>query len=88
MIQAERTPNPNSLKFTSTDGRFSENGVLAITSSTEADRHPLGEELFALDGVADVFITPEFVTVSKEDAVEWSPLKEKVEKVLKKYLDA
>lgn len=87
MIQAERTPNPNSLKFTSTDGRFSENEVVAITSTDEADRHPIGEDLFALDGVADVFITPEFVTVSKEDDVEWSDLKEKVENVLETYLD-
>jgi hypothetical protein len=88
MIQAERTPNPNSLKFTSTDGRFSDNEVVAITSPDEVDRHPLGGKLFALDGVADVFITPEFVTVSKEDSVEWSALKEKVEDVLETYLDA
>lgn len=87
MIQVERTPNPNSLKFTSTDGRFSENEVVAITSTTEVDRHPIGEHLFALNGVADVFITPEFVTVSKEDAVEWNDLKQEVEEVLEGYLD-
>jgi len=87
MIQAERTPNPNSLKFTSTAGHFSEH-VVAITSTEEADRHPLGERLFALDGVADVFVTPEFVTVSKEDPVEWKSLKAEIEDVLETYLDA
>ncbi|PSQ95788.1 MAG: scaffolding protein [Bacteroidetes bacterium SW_9_63_38] len=86
MIQAERTPNPQSLKFTAADGQFAD-GVVAISSQKEISRHPLGQPLFALDGVVDVFITPEFVTVSKDPAVEWSNLKADVEDTLADYLD-
>lgn len=85
MIQVERTPNPNSLKFTSLEGQFSED-IVAVTSTDETDRHPLGDLLFAIDGVADVFITPDFVTVSKEASSEWDGLKDDVEETLVNYL--
>lgn len=87
MIEAERTPNPNSLKFTSTAGPFSAGDVVAITSMDEIGRHPLGQPLFAIDGVVDVFITPEFVTVSKAGDVEWPDIKTDVEEVLMEYLE-
>jgi hypothetical protein len=86
MIQAERTPNPQSLKFTTTNGQFAD-GVVAISSQDEITRHPLGQPLFAIDGVVDVFITPEFVTVSKDPSVEWPDLKGAVEDTLADYLD-
>ncbi|MFB6248617.1 MAG: NifU N-terminal domain-containing protein [Salinibacter sp.] len=88
MIQVERTPNPNSLKFTATAGEFSGNEIVAISSTAEVDRHPLGERLFAIDGVADVFITPGFVTVSKEPGADWTDLRNAVEVVLTEYLEA
>lgn len=87
MIQAERTPNPNSLKFTATAGQFSTGDVVAITSMDEIGRHPLGQPLFAIDGVVDVFITPEFVTVSKAGNIEWPDIKPDVEEVLTDYLE-
>jgi hypothetical protein len=85
-IQAERTPNPNSLKFTALDGGFFHDDVVAVSSKAEADRHPLADKLFSLSGVADVFITPEFVTVSKAPSTEWDDLKAEVETTLTDYL--
>ncbi len=86
-IQAERTPNPNSLKFTSTDGGRFNDDVVALSSKDEASRHALGRCLFALNGVDDVFITPEFVTVSKTPATDWDDLKAEVETALADYLE-
>lgn len=88
MIQAERTPNPNSLKFTASSGHFSTEGIVAISSANETNRHPLGEDLFSIEGVDDVFITPQFVTVSKDAATQWEELKEAVETALVEYLEA
>jgi hypothetical protein len=87
MIQVERTPNPNSLKFSTTAGSFSGSEIVALSSVEEADRHPLGERLFAIDGVTDVFITPEFVTVSKEADADWNGLTDAIEAALADYLD-
>ena len=87
-IQAERTPNPDSLKFTALDGGFFHDDVVAISSKDEADRHPLAQQLFSIAGVADVFITPDFVTVSKDPATEWEDLQADVETTLSDYLDS
>jgi len=86
MIDAERTPNPNSLKFTAEQGPFSERGIVAISSPEEADRHPLGSRLFDVAGVEDVFITPDFVTVSKEEDASWDDVKPSIESTLATYL--
>ena len=85
--QAESTPNPNSLKFTTDDGSFLQGGVAAYSSAAEAEDHPLAKRLFALSGIEDVFITPEFVTVSKRPQTEWSAVKPDVENILREYLD-
>jgi hypothetical protein len=85
--QAERTPNPNSLKFTTDDGPFLQDGVAAYSSEKEAENNPLAQQLFAIAGVEDVFITPEFVTVSKAETVEWSSVKPDVETILTEYLE-
>ena len=87
MIDAERTPNPNSLKFIARDGLFSESGIVAISSPEETDRHPLGPQLFDIEGVADVFITPEFVTVSKQTEAGWDQVKPSIESALEDYLN-
>jgi hypothetical protein len=86
VIEAERTPNPNSLKFTDTDGRFFEEDIVAISSQEEADRHELGKQLFAISGIDDVFITPEFVTVSKIASTDWAEVQEAVTATLSDYL--
>jgi hypothetical protein len=85
-IQAERTPNPDSLKFTSATDQTFHNTVVAISSADEADRHELGERLFTISGVDDVFITPHFVTVSKTSSTDWDDLKGDVETILADYI--
>lgn len=86
--QAESTPNPNSLKFTTEDGPFLDDGMAAYSSAEEADDDPLARRLFSVTGVEDVFITPHFVTVSKAPTVDWSAVKPDVETILANHLDA
>lgn len=85
--QAEKTPNPNSLKFTTSSGAFRKEGIAAYSSLDEAENDPLARRLFSVSGVDDVFITPKFVTVSKESSTGWSEVKPEIEDVLSEYLD-
>jgi hypothetical protein len=85
--QAEPTPNPNSLKFTTDDGPFHD-GMAAYSSAEEAADHPLAHRLFSVSGVDDVFITPQFVTVSKAPDVDWDNVKSDVETILTEHLEA
>lgn len=71
VFQTHATPNPNSLKVTSDAGTFIEEGMLSFSSRQEADGHPLAKRLFAVEGVANVFIMPAFLTVTKQPAATW-----------------
>lgn len=87
-IHSETTPNPHSLKFTTPDGSFLEEGMAAFSSAAEAEGHPLADQLFSIGGVEDVFITPTFVTVSKAAGVDWPDAKPKIEAALAAHLEA
>jgi Fe-S cluster biogenesis protein NfuA len=73
-IQTEQTPNPASLKFL--PGRpVLPGGTANYTTAEQAAGSPLALRLFAVDGVAGVFIGADFVTVSKVETGDWYTLK-------------
>lgn len=73
-IQTEETPNPATLKFLPGRILMSE-GTADFTSREEATKSPLALKLFEIDGVKGVFFGADFITVSKQDALEWAVLK-------------
>jgi NFU1 iron-sulfur cluster scaffold homolog, mitochondrial len=76
-IETESTPNPATLKFL--PGRFvMESGTADFASLTSAGHSPLASELFALPGVARVFLGADFITVTKADDSSWQALKPQV----------
>lgn len=81
------TPNPNSLKFSSTGEQFLEAGMVACANRTEAEAHPLSSALFELNGVADVLILPQFVTVSKRSDSDWNELLPRVEQIMQSFMN-
>ena len=75
-IQTEATPNPNTMKFL--PGReVMGMGSADFPSVEAAERSPLAQRLFAIDGVSSVFLGSDFVTVTKKDdeALDWNHLK-------------
>jgi NFU1 iron-sulfur cluster scaffold homolog, mitochondrial len=73
-IETEDTPNPATLKFL--PGREVVGAASADFTSAEAARiSPLASAIFALDGVARVFLGYDFVAVTKGDDVDWPSLK-------------
>ncbi len=85
-IDASPTPNPNSLKFTLRNGKFIETGMESLASPDEAAGHPLGERLFEIEGVANVFILPQFLTITKTGAAKWDDIVPRVERVVEDLL--
>lgn len=73
-VRHQPTPNPNAAKFT-VDRKVVE-GRASKTFSTpeQAASDPLAAELFALAGVASVFMVDDFVTVTKTTDADWSEL--------------
>jgi len=72
-ITPEPTPNPNAFKF-SVDRPPTDQRSLTYTAGSDPSESALGARLYALDGVTNVFMTPRFVSVTKEDDVSWNDL--------------
>ena len=76
-IETEGTPNPATLKFL--PGRdVMGAGTADFAGPDLAGRSPLASALFALPGVARVFLGGDFVTVTKSDIAEWQSLRPQV----------
>ena len=73
-IMTEPTPNPAVLKFL--PGRTGmEAGSREFPDAASASASPLAGALFGIKGVTRVFFAEDFLTVSKEEAADWSHLK-------------
>lgn len=74
-IQTEATPNPATLKFLP--------GLTVLETGTAdfrnpedaAERSPLADTLFAVEGVTAVFLGSDFISVSKADLADWAVMK-------------
>lgn len=73
-IQTETTPNPATLRFLPGKPVLPE-GTLEIRDARGAERSPLAQALFTIDGVTGVFYGSDFITVTKTDETDWQSLK-------------
>ena len=72
-VQTEITPNPNSLKFL--PGKIVSNqGSFEISSKDETNNELL-RNLLAINGVQGIFLSKDFISISKHDHVSWDDIK-------------
>lgn len=76
------TPNPDSLKFTADGFTFVEGGMISASRPEEADSHSLAARICAVSGVANVFVLPQFMTVTKHREASWDDILPKIEALL------
>jgi len=72
-VTPEGTPNPNAVKFTLDRPATDKRSETFRAGSDPADS-PLGAQIFALDGVTNVFLAANFVSVTKQPAAFWDDL--------------
>jgi hypothetical protein len=77
-VAIEPTPNPNALKFTV--GR-DVGGPKTFVAGRDAD-DPVAEALLALAGVTSVFMSADFVTLSKMPDADWAAIAEDARAIL------
>jgi Fe-S cluster biogenesis protein NfuA len=73
-MRAERTPNPNSVKWVLSVPLMEAGRSAHFESPVGKDVSSLAARLFAIEGVTGVFFASNFVTVTKQAAVEWPGL--------------
>ena len=72
-VQSEFTPNPNSIKFL--PGKtVSKSGSFEVTKKDETNNE-LIKNLFSVGGVESIFLGKDFISVNKQDNVEWEEIR-------------
>lgn len=80
-VTSEPTPNPNAMKFTVGQPV---GGPGTYAQGDQPDEPYLGE-LLALDGVRSVFLTADFVTVSKTGESSWDEIAPAATAILERH---
>jgi hypothetical protein len=78
------TPNPNALKF-EVGGHFAT--PISYVSGGPAD-HPVAAALLAVPGVTSVFMSADFVTISKAPAAFWDEITPTARRILEEHFGA
>ena len=73
-IQTEQTPNPQTLKFLPGKVVMDE-GTAFFQNIDKTSNSPLAKKLFDVDGVTGVFFGSDFITVTKNDSLDWQVMK-------------
>lgn len=76
-IQTELTPNPATIKFIPGHLVMAK-GSAEFRAAEDAGASPLAQRLFRIEGVAGVFLASDFISVTRDEASDWSFLKPQV----------
>lgn len=85
-VYAETTPNPNVLKFVANKLIFEKD--YEFKSVEETKNAPLAANLFDFPYVKEVFLSENYVSITKLEGVEWSELSNEVRSFIKEYVAA
>jgi Fe-S cluster biogenesis protein NfuA len=84
-IYTESTPNPESQKFV-TNLHLLPNYVAEYRSKESAAESELAQDLFDIPFVSGVFISNNFVTITKKPDYEWYEISPELKEAIKKFI--
>ena len=87
IIYTEATPTPDSLKFVINEPLL-ENASVDMQYADDAHQSPFASMLFKQEGVKSVFISDNFVTITKEDTKTWDELMQPIKEQIKTFLSS
>lgn len=73
-VRFQPTPNPNAGKFTVSRAVVEGPDSKSYYSAEQAAGEPVAAALFALDGVSNLFMVDDFITVTKQPDADWDRL--------------
>ena len=75
VLDVSTTPNPDAMKFT-VDRRFEE--MFTVSTPEDAEANPFAKAVFEAGGIASVFGTADFVTITRRDGADWGDIEQAV----------
>ena len=87
-VYAEMTPNPASMRYVSSRLLIQDGRLLEFRTPEEpVGVSPLAEHIFNLPFVTAVFISSNFITVTKNNAVDWDLVQLELREYIQEYLN-
>ena len=83
----ESTPNPASMKFVSNQLLIANGATAGYTSPKEAEKAPLIKKLYEFPFVKQLFISQNYITITKTDAVSWDDIMLELRLFITDYLN-
>ena len=77
IVETEHTPNPNTLKFLP-GKKVSEVGPIEFLKNDKSIKVSLANKILSLEGTVMVFFGKDFITVKKEEDLNWKDLKHSI----------
>ncbi len=87
MIYAESTPNPASMKFVANKMLLEAGATAQYNNITETKQAPLAQKLFEFPFVKQVFISSNFISVTKHDFISWDDILFETRTFISEYLN-
>lgn len=83
-VKVERTPNPQAKKFTF-NVELTKTPI-EFTDALSAEQSPLATKIFGFPWTTSVYIANNFVSITKQDWVEWDVLEEPLSQILLEHI--
>ncbi len=84
-VRFEATPNPSTYKFIFPEDMVTESRE--FSNPQEAEVSPLASKIFGFPWTSKVFIGKDFVSITKQDWVDWNVLAEPLNGLIQEHLD-
>lgn len=87
-VYAEMTPNPASMRFVSSRMLVQDGRLLEFRTPEEpVGVSPLAEHIFNLPFVTAVFVSSNFITVTKNSSIDWDLVQLELREYIQEYLN-
>lgn len=84
-VYAESTPNPAAMKFVA--NKPLADGIFEFKSIDDTEHAPLARELFGFPFVKEVFISSNYVSISKYNMAEWQEISMEIREFIRSYIE-
>jgi Fe-S cluster biogenesis protein NfuA len=84
-VYAESTPNPSVMKFVANKALTS--NTFEFKNIEEAKHSPLASELFNFTFIKEIFISANYISISKVEEVEWQLITNELREFIKNYIE-
>lgn len=87
IIYIEATPNPASMKFVANKMLLEKGASAEYKSAAEAETAPIAKKLLQFPFVKTVFVSANYITITKHDTVDWDDITIELRDFLTQYLN-